>query len=159
MRVAAPENMDVKGHPPVMGESAKKLGNQFRFEITHSIREPGRLVNQERTIGQIQGDRRASFIHGHHRVAVAPDALAVPQGLVEGIAKANPQVFHRVMAVDFKVSPGSHQKIEEAVNGEEGQHVVQERHTSGELGAALSVQAEINQDFRFPCLSLHLSSS
>jgi hypothetical protein len=64
-----------------------------------------------------------------------------------------------VVAVDLQIPSGPGQKIKKTMNGEKSQHVVEERHTRAEVGIPLSVQAELDLDVRFPCFSLHPSSS
>lgn len=159
MRVAPVLDLDVKGHPPVLAEGPEKLGNQLCFELTRPALEWRHMADEKWPVGQVENNPGARFIHGNRGMTVAPDSCAVSESKVQGASQADPQVFHRVMAINFEVTPGLHLKIKKAVDGKKRQHVIEKRHARVKIRATLSVQAELDPDVRFPCFALHDSSS
>jgi hypothetical protein len=97
-------------------------------------------------------------------VTVAPDALFISQGLLEGLADGDAHVFYRVVKVDVGVSLGLHRQIKESMFGKGLEHVVEEGDGSVDLGSALAVEVELDRDlgllgvaghFGFSCLGRH----
>ena len=81
------------------------------------------------------------------------DALFVSQSLGNGLAQGDPHVFHRMVAVHFQVPFGPHFQIHEGMDRQEGQHMVQEAHSGGDVRLAGTVQVQFHQDlglFRIP---------
>ena len=58
-----------------------------------------------------------------------------PSGLLQRLAQADADVFHRVVLVDVQVAFGAHREIDRRVLGEERQHVVRRKPTPVAMSA------------------------
>ena len=78
--------------------------DQLGFEVPHATRQGRHLVDQIGAVGQVQNHARPGIVHGHRGVAVTLEALAVAQGLIQGIPQADANVFHGMVGIDFEVA-------------------------------------------------------
>lgn len=77
-------------------------------------------------------------------MAKADDALAVAEGLVEGHAEGDADVFVGVVVVDFEVAGGLDVEVKEAVGGDLVEHVVEEGDAG--VGIAVALTVDVNGD-------------
>ena len=70
-------------------------------------------------------------------------------------AKADADVFHAVVIVDFRIALGFHLKVEAAVLGEKLEHVVEKRNAGVHFVAAGSVDIEAETDVGLGGLSIY----
>ena len=76
-------------------------------------------------------------------MAVAFDATLVAEGVLEGLAEGEPDVFDGVVIVDVGVAVASDAEAEAAVLGDVVEHVVEEAHAGDVLiGPAVEVEVE-----------------
>ena len=77
-------------------------------------------------------------------MAKANDAFAVAEGLMEGHAKGNADVFVGVMVVDFEVPFSLDMEIKEAVGGDLVEHMIEEGDAG--VGVALTGAVDVKGD-------------
>lgn len=77
-------------------------------------------------------------------MAKADDAFAVAEGLVEGHAEGDADVFVGVVVVDFEVAGGLDVEVEEAVGGDLVEHVIEEGDAG--VGVALAGAVDVEGD-------------
>ena len=75
---------------------------------------------------QIDRRRHERLFHRQREVAVAANAGFVAEGLLHRLAKADADVFDRVMLIDVQVALGFDCQIDRRVLGEQRQHVIEE---------------------------------
>ena len=83
---------------------------------------------------EIDRSEAEGLIHGHEKVAGAQDAALVAEGLVEGVAERNADIFDGVVLIDVEVALAQKIEIEGSVTGEELEHVVEEADAGGYAG-------------------------
>src|SRR5665811_2170177 len=86
------------------------------------------------------------LIKGNRRIAEARDAAFVAQGLLEGITKHDGNVLDRVVGIDVQIAGGLDTQVDQRVLRQTGQHVIVETDAGADLGAATSVEAELDLD-------------
>jgi hypothetical protein len=72
------------------------------------------------------------------------------------LPKRQAHIFNRVMIVNFDITPGLKNEVEETVPGEEFQHVIQERHASRDLILPLAIQVEMQMNIRFSGFAMYV---
>src|SRR5262249_16373400 len=100
------------------------------------------LPYAERPAAQVQRRGHQRLVHRHGGAAVTPDARLVPQGLGQGFAKTDADVFHRVMSINVQITLCLDAQIDEAVLGEEGEHMIEEADAAGQVGLAGAVEID-----------------
>jgi len=71
-------------------DGLEKFANQLGVEIADFLRRKFDLVNEKGSTGNIDDDAGQRLVERHMRVAVARDALAVPERPVHRLAEAMP---------------------------------------------------------------------
>jgi hypothetical protein len=83
----------------------------------------------------------------------AHNATAVPQRLFEGPPQADANIFGCVMFVNLEIAARLSLEIEEAMPGQERQHVIKEADACVYLGGAAAIQRQLEDDLRLLCRS------
>lgn len=88
------------------------------------VSSPGRAVHKaRRRVGTATGKEGAHLVERRKAGAVAPDALALAEGLLERLAEGNGTVLDRVVVVDLEVALALELERHLAVLGERVQHL------------------------------------
>ena len=103
-------------------------------------------VHQVRPAGQVDGGPGQRLVQRHDRVAEPADARLVAERLAQRLAQRQRGVLDRVVRVDLDVAAGLDAQVEQAVLGQLGEHVVEERHAGAHLGRAGAVEVQLDQD-------------
>ena len=101
------------------------------------------------TTAKIDRDLCQRFIHGHHAVAIAHQTFGDAHRFEKDFAKADADIFDRVVRVDVEIALGLHFQVAEAVLGQLRQHVVQKAHACVNVIRASPVQIQGAGDLRF----------
>ena len=154
MRVVAAQIVDVQGDQGVVGEALEELVREVDVEgADHRARE--RHVELEaRPPGQVDHHARQRLVERNVGMAVTDDAFLVADGGLERLAKRDADVLDRVVRVDMEVALGADGEIDHAVARDLVQHVVEERHAGGEVGAAAAVEVDLDGDLGLGRLAL-----
>ena len=110
---------------------AQELLQQVGVEVAHRGVRQLPLQRHVGTPGDVQRTGGAGLVHRHHGVAVAADAVAVAQRLVQRAAQHDARVLHGVVGPVCEVALGGHVQVQPAVAGHRVQHVVEEAHPGG----------------------------
>ena len=124
---------DVDRHVPPAGQGHEELLCQLRVKGPHLLRGDVQVTAQQPPAGEVHGSEDQGLVHGQDTAAVPGDPPLVPQGLPEGVPQADADVLHRVVVVHIGVPPAPGCKVEPAVAGEEGEHVVQKATAGGDV--------------------------
>ena len=98
---------------------------------------------------QIDGNRRQRLFHRQREMPVAADARLVAQRLADGLAKANADVFDRVVLVDVQVTIRRDRQIDHPMLGKQLEHVVKKPHSGRDSGLAGPVEIDFERRSRF----------
>src|SRR4051795_7483346 len=104
--------------------------------LTRAARRWSSSRKSRRSAGLSLPSWREHLVHGDGGVAVAGDALLVPERLGEGLAEGDGDVLHRVVCVDVQVAVGADGEVDASVLGQGGQHVVVEAHARADVAGA-----------------------
>ena len=143
----------MQGDEGMVHQALEEFVHQFRIQGAEHGPLEVHMELQAGAAGKVHHDAGQGFVQGHIGVAVAGQALLVAQGLGEGLADGDADVFHRVVTVDVQVALGLHLQIDQAVAGDLVQHVVEEGNAGIELGTAGAVQIETDRDLGFEGIS------
>ncbi len=72
--------------------------------------------------------------------------LAVAERLRQGQAQRQRAVLDRMVAVDMQIAARLHGQVEQAVDGDVGEHMVEEAHAGRDLVRAAAIQAQPHKD-------------
>ena len=106
--------------------------------------------------GQVDGCLGEGVVERDQRVAEPADAGLVAQRLAQGLTEGERGVLDRVVSVDLEVALGPYGQVEQAVLADLLQHVVEERHAGVDVGVALTVEVDLDEDVRLLGLTLDL---
>ena len=84
------------------------------------------VEDERRPAGEVDGDLGQALVHRDDGPAVAVDAALVAEGLLEGLAEDDADVFDGVVGVDLQIALGLDLQIDQAVAAEQVEHVVEE---------------------------------
>jgi len=123
------------------------------------------IVLQERPVGYIGDNPDQGLVHRHMAASIAVDARLAAKRPAEGLSETDADIFDGMMIVDLDVAFGRYRQVEKAVNGKEGEHVIEERNTGIDRRLSFSVQSRIRcisvspvfrsiVDVRAPCCSI-----
>src|SRR3546814_12350648 len=85
-------------------------------------------------------------VHRNERLTIAPDALALAQGLGHRLADHDAAVLGGVVTVDMQIALGLQRDVDQAVAGELLEHVVEEADAGRHLVGAGAVRWEERRD-------------
>jgi len=127
----------------------KKIFEQAKIEcLDLSVRQI-HVIHQVRTSAQINRHLSKGFIQWNRGKSESLDPRLFAQRLMQGLSHDNPDIFHRVVLVDVDIALGLDRQVEEAVFGEEIQHMVKEPNGSVDLPPPGAIQIPCDTDIRF----------
>ena len=115
----------------VDGDGAEKFHDQLGIESTDFGAGDMEVGFQVASAGEVKGAENQGFVHGNDGVAVAGDAGFVADGLFQGRAEGDADIFNGVVVVDVEIAFGGDADTEQAVAGDLGEHVVEEADAGG----------------------------
>ena len=131
------------------GEAIEEIVHELGLEIPDHLDGELQLHHGVRAAAQVHRGHRQRFVHRHHEVAGAVDALLVSQRRCHGFAEDDADVFHGVVLVHIQIAGGFQLQVEPAVPGEQLQHVVEEPDAGPHLVLPLAVHDEPALDLGF----------
>src|SRR5438552_8658880 len=146
VRVAARGHADVQVHRRLIGEREQEVVNQLDVEAADLRLLDLDVVDEERPSGEVDDARHQRLVERYRGLAEAADAGLVAERLAERLAERQADVLDRVVIVHLEVARRAHGEVEEAVAGEDLEHVVQERDTALHLVAPGSVEVQLQVD-------------
>jgi hypothetical protein len=144
--VVSGKKLDVEGEASVGGEGAEEFGDEFGVEGANFGGGELALEGEQATPTEVAGDEGEGFVHGDDGVAVATDTGFVAEGLGEGFAEDDADVFDGVVVVNMVVAGGLEFQVEEAVVGDVVEHVVEKADACLDFAVAVAVEAEREGD-------------
>ena len=104
---------------------------------------------------QIDGDEAQRLVHRHVAVRRADDAGAVAQRPIERLPQADRHILDGVVRIHVQIALRLHGQIEQAVVGEQRQHVVEEADAGVHLRLAPAVDLQGQVDLRLAGLPVN----
>ena len=95
---------EMERHPGAAGEGQPELLAQLSVEGADLLGGQVQMIAEHAAAGDIHRRENQRLVHGQGRGAVAADAPAVAQGLLEGRAQADAHVLHGVVIVHVPIS-------------------------------------------------------
>ena len=144
---------DVQVHAAVDGKGVEEFLEHFRFKGADAFDIQFHIIDQIRPAAEVDDDARQGFVHRAVEHAVAVDTLLVAQGLSQGVAEDDGQVFEGMVRIDVEVAVDVEGNVHAAVAGQEVHHVVEEADArrAAEGAGAVDVQRDGNLGLcRFP---------
>src|SRR5512134_1936254 len=102
---------------------------------------------------------RQGLVHRREAVTHADDALAVAEGLIEGLSQCQREIFDGMVSIYFEIALGLHAKVEQSMHGEMRQHMIEKTDARGDVVFARSIQIEFDSDLRFIGLTGYFGGS
>ena len=146
---ASVEHLGVEVGGGVDGEGAQEFLDELEGESVDGLDVGGGAVFEERAAAEVDDGAAEGFIHGDVSAAVADEAAFFSEGLGEALSEDDAGIFDGVMEIDVDIALGGDLEIEEAVTGEEGEHVVEEGDAGGDFRLTGAVDGEIDGDISF----------
>src|SRR5262245_40224426 len=153
VHVSAVVQHHMQGHGRAGGDGAPELLGQFRGEGAEVLAGYVGLPDTQGPTAEVDRCRDQRLVHGHGGGAVTADPVLVGQGLLESLAEADTNVLHGVMGVDVQVALGPDGQVDQAVSGQQRQHVVEEADAGGRGRGTGSIEVEVQLDGRLARLS------
>src|SRR5690349_6325722 len=149
MRVQAAQVVDMQRNAGMIDEAAEKFDREIDVERADARTRERHVEFEARPSGKIDHDARQRFVERHVRVSVAANALLVADGLCNGLAKRDADVFDGMVVVDMRIAMRFDVQIDQPVTGDLVEHVIEERHARGQLLLTGAVQVDRCTDLRF----------
>lgn len=159
MCVAPAQAVDVQIELRRLRKRTPEMFGKLDGEVSDHL--PARLhfIDQVEPAGQIDDRTTQRLIHRHERLAIAIYPGLVTQRLHESLAQGDSDVFDRVMIVDFEIAFANDLQVEEAVLGEQVEHVLEKRHADRNSRLPRAVEIELDRDVRFFRLAMNVCDS
>jgi len=147
--IGAVGDVDVEVHLGGVGERAEGFGDEFDIEGFDFFGGEGDVEDEGGAAGEVEGDGGEGVFHGDGGPAIAENADFVAEGLVEGGAQDQRDVFDGVVVINVGVALGGQGEVDQGVLGEVGEHVVEEGDAGGDGGLAGAIKVEVEGDVGF----------
>src|SRR6185295_6947796 len=144
MSIATAQAIDMKIELRGLSKRAPKMFCKFDGKISDHLATHSHFVNKIKPSRKIDNRTTQRFIHRHEGLAITIDPGLVSERLDEGLAQRDRDVFNRMMIVDLQVTLASDSQIEQAVLGEEVQHVFEKRQADGNTRLPAAVEIEFD---------------
>lgn len=137
----------------------KPMLDQFGIPLTQFfLAEAG----FEHTIGaarNIKRHSRQSFIHRRERLPITANTRLIAHRLRQSLTQRQRAIFGRVMLVHVQIAVDFHRHINQRMAAELFHHMIQETDTGGHIIGAVSVEINLDQNFRFGGVSFYSGSA
>ena len=125
MGVGATQEVDVQVQTGIVGECRKKFEAERRGKRADALFGKVGAIDDARAAREIDDRTREGLVHRHVSRTESRDAGFVAQGVRQGQAQADADVFDGVVGVDFEVAFAGDVEVEQGVSGEGREHVVE----------------------------------
>ena len=133
---------EVQGQLRVQRQRAHELLDELVVEVADRAGRKRGLERAQPAPGDVDRARRPGLVHRDRGLAVAGDAGAVAERLVERLADADADVLDRVMGAGLEVAARLDAEVEAAVAGQQVEHVIEEADAGVALAGAVAVERE-----------------
>jgi len=149
MTVGAMVQHQVQVHQSVAGNSRPEFLNQLRIEVTDLFRQELDPIHKRHSPAEIYGGCYERFFHRKCEMPVATDPRLVTDGLIQGSAKTNANVFHCMVLINVQIARRLDVQIKQSMSSEQRQHVIKETDASGNLrfSTAIEIDRQLNLSF------------
>src|SRR2546426_397149 len=149
VRVPPIRHVDVQVHGRVRRQRLKEVLEEVQVEALDPPVRQLDVVDEIGPAAEVHRDLRQRLVQRHPGRPEAPDPRLRAQRLLERLAEDDADVLHRVVVVDVRVAAGLDRQVEEAVLGQQIQHVIKERDRRADLPLAGPVQGQPDLDPAF----------
>src|SRR5437879_6392403 len=118
------------------GEAFEEIVDQLGLEITYKARADFGIDYGGGASAEIDGGHSHGFVHRHEEISGAQNAALGAEGLVEGLAEDDTDIFDGVVLIDVEITAGFELEVEASVMSEEFEHVVEETDAGGDVVTA-----------------------
>ena len=132
----------------MVAKALKEFVRQLGIELANHAAGERDVLHQTGPPRQVDNDAGQRLVQRHIGVAVAAQAFFVANGAGHGLAKADADIFHRVVAVDVQVAVAIDFEVNQAVAGNLLQHMVKKTDAGAQIGLAGAVQVDAHGDAR-----------
>lgn len=149
MAVAAMMQYTVQVHQGIGSNRRPEFLDELAVKTTNFFSGECHLPDKRNSSAEVNcgGDKR--LFHGQCEMTIAMNASFVSQCLLQAASKANSDVLHRMVLIHVQVTAGFDGQIEQAVSGEECEHVIEEADAGGNLRLAGPIQRQLQGDLGF----------
>lgn len=140
---------DMEVNEGVGGEGLPEIIDELRIELADFFSGEFEIADVPGAAAEIDGDGDEGLFHGEGETAVTDDALFIAPSFDECLAESDADIFDGVVLIDLKISVCLDCEVNEAVTGEEGEHVIEEADACVDLRGpgAVQIEAEFNRGF------------
>ena len=129
-------------HAGLRHQRAEELLDEAHVEGLDDLALVVDVVDHEGAPAEVEGDLAERLVHREEHEAVAPDAPAVAERLVDAGAQHDAEVLDRVVVVDVEVARRGDLEVDQRMARENLHHVVQEGNTRRDGMAARAVKVD-----------------
>lgn len=108
------------------GKGLPKFLDEFGVEGADLGRGDFGEEDEVASSAEIDGGGDEGFVHGEDAVSVAADPGFVSQGLSESLSEGDADIFGGVVVIDVEVAGAADMEVDEAMFGEEVEHMFEE---------------------------------
>src|SRR5690625_3882507 len=163
VRVATVVHTHVERDPGVVGERLEDVSVEdgaVRGAVVTGHHVAGHHlglagVDTVRPTGHVDDGLGERLVHGQRTLSEPANPALVAEGLPQGLPEDDGGVLDGVVGLDVDVPRGPHGQVEGAVRRERGEHVVEERHTGGDVSSSRAVEIYLHGDRRLRRGPLH----
>jgi hypothetical protein len=146
MVVPAVVQDDVQVAQRVGGRGLPEVFDQFAIELANFCSAEWRLKNKEISAAQIEGRGNERFFHRQREMPITANSPLVAQGLLDRLAEADADIFHRVMLIDMQIAIGLNGQIDQGMPGEQLEHVIEKAYAGGDVCLAGAIEIQFEPD-------------
>ena len=159
VRVHPIQLADVQGEAGIVGHGHEELLHQFGVVAADLLGRDREPKTQVGAAGAIKRHLHQGLIKRSQKVPEAVDALAIPQGLTQGLAQGDPHILIGVVVIDVGVTAGTDLQIKQPVAADLMEHVIEEGHAGAHLALAAAIEPHAHLYIGFTGDPMHLSTA
>ena len=106
--------------------------------------------------GAVQCHLHQGFIEGCQEMTEAVNALAITEGLAQGLTDGDADIFIGVVVIDVGITAGADLQIKQAVAGDLVEHVIEKRHPGAHVALSRAIELEDHSHIGLTGLPVHL---
>ena len=126
MTIPSVEEIDVERHPGPVRKGLEKLLDQFGVEGPDPRLPQLHMENKTGPHREVEGNDGQGLVHGEEAAAIPLDPLGLSQGFSHPFPEAESHILHRMMCVNAEIAFCFKVKVNAAVIGQQGEHVIEE---------------------------------
>jgi len=125
MGIMPVQRHDMNVHAGFAGERVKEMAHEIGFERADGFAAEFSTLDVVRSSAAIDSDVCERFVHWDGDIGGAADSAMVTESFANSLAKANADVFDRVVGIDAEITIDIDREVEQAVAAEESQEVIE----------------------------------